>query len=418
MSIMPPCSMTSRPSEDAFEPMMLALALATTLIQQTLSYMAMIVVPVAAPELAKVMDADIGWVGYYSAILFSIASLFMLFSGGLIRRYGATRMSQIALIGAGIGLAMGITGDIWAVALGAVMIGVTSAFSTPSSSDILARFAPPKHAALVFSIKQTGVPLGGILAGLLVPFLLINFGWQGIFYGTSSVCLFLAALLQVTRHLFDTNRDPDHSIRVTQAYLTLKGIVTRAPFRRLGYTVFAYCGLQGAFSTFFVAFLVAELGYSLVAAGAIFAISQIASVFARILWGWVVGLVGSVRPVLSALGLSMAGIAATISLMVPGWSETLVTLVAIAYSATALSWHGVVLAAIANRSKPEEVAINTGGVLAFAAGGQFVYPAVIGGILGAGMSFGFGFALAALPALAVGIMFLVREINQRCQAKT
>ena len=52
--------------------MMLALALATTLIQQTLSYMAMIVVPVAAPELAKVMDADIGWIGYYSAILLSI----------------------------------------------------------------------------------------------------------------------------------------------------------------------------------------------------------------------------------------------------------------------------------------------------------------------------------------------------------
>ena len=37
--------------------------------------------------------------------------------------------------------------------------------SSPAGSEILQRFSPPPIRNLVFSIKQTGVPLGGVLAG-------------------------------------------------------------------------------------------------------------------------------------------------------------------------------------------------------------------------------------------------------------
>ncbi|MBT6095740.1 MAG: MFS transporter [Rhodospirillaceae bacterium] len=386
--------------------MTLFLAILATFTQQTLTYMTALVVPVAAPELAKVVGVPVAMAGLHMGLLYMFSSMSMLMVGGFIRKLGAVRMSQIALTSMGVGLALGLTGEVWGLALGAAIIGIFGSSSTPASSDILARFAPPKHAALIFSFKQTAVPMGGILAGILVPFLLINFGWQGIFYGTSAMCFTLAIVLQLFRRMFDQNRNPDHRISARQAITTLRGVLIPPKFRHLVYATFTYCGLQGIFAAFFVSYLVGELGFDLVEAGAIFALSQAASVVARIIWGWIVDRVGSARPVLAFLGVTMAVFAVGCALMLPGWGELMITLVAMGYSATAISWHGVVLAEVANLSTSDMVATNTGGVLAFAVGGQFAYPALMGVLLTAGGTFGMGFAASAFPALVVGLLFM------------
>lgn len=393
--------------------MMLFLAVLATFTQQTLTYMTALVVPVAAPELAKVMGVPVALAGYHMGLLYAFSSVSMLLAGGFIRRFGAIRMSQVALLSMAVGLALGLTGEVWGLALGAALIGTFGSSSTPASSDILARYAPPRYAALVFSFKQTAVPAGGILAGVLVPWLFLEYGWRGIFYGTSAMCLALAIVLQAFRPIFDTNRNRRHRISALQAAHTLKGVLVPPEFRRLVYATFTYCGLQGIFAAFFVSYLVTGLGFDLVRAGAIFAISQVASVVARILWGWIMDRIGSARPVLGLLGISMAGFALAVALMQPSWSELAVTLAAVAYSATAISWHGVVLAEIANLSKPDQVATNTGGALAFAVGGQFVYPWVMGAMLSAGAGFGLGFAIAAAPAFAVGVLFVTMRGRPR-----
>lgn len=68
--------------------------------------------------------------------LFPLAA--SLVSGPLMQRFGAIRLSQACLV------------------------------ATQASSHILARSTPPQRLPLVFSLKQTGVPLGGALAGAVV----------------------------------------------------------------------------------------------------------------------------------------------------------------------------------------------------------------------------------------------------------
>jgi hypothetical protein len=41
---------------------------------------------------------------------------------------------------------------------------------------LLARFTPPDRRNIVFSLKQTGVPLGGILTAAVTPAIAVNFG--------------------------------------------------------------------------------------------------------------------------------------------------------------------------------------------------------------------------------------------------
>ena len=62
--------------------------------------------------------------------------------------------------------------------IGAFMLGIGYGPSTPASSTILSTRAPDRLRNIIMSIRQTGVPLGGAIAGALVPMLIVNFGWR------------------------------------------------------------------------------------------------------------------------------------------------------------------------------------------------------------------------------------------------
>ena len=389
-------------------PMPLFIAVTATFLQQTLTYMSHLVVPIAAPELSREFGLPIALAGAHIGLVYLFGSISQVFAGGFIKKYGAARMTQVALGSAAIGLMMGAVGELWAYALGAFLIGSGSGFSTPASSDILARFAPPKHAPLIFSIKQTAVPVGGIMAGMLVPFLINGWGWRFMFIVLGCGCLILGILFETVRQRFDANRNRTHVINLMHAYDTLKGVVVPLKFRELVYATFTYCGLQGAFGAFFVAYLVEVVNMSLAEAGAIFAIAQAAAIIFRIAWGWLASFWGT-RSVLAGLGISMAMIVVLCGFITSEWPLWCITAVAVAYSATAISWHGVILAEVSRLSEPGQTATNTGGVLAIANVGQTTYPALFSALLAAGGSFGIGFIIAAPPALFAALLLLRRQ---------
>ena len=60
----------------------------------------------------------------------------------------------------------------WVVALGALVVGIGYGAVTPASSNVLADRVPEGLRAFIFSLKQSGVPIGGALAGALVPLLM------------------------------------------------------------------------------------------------------------------------------------------------------------------------------------------------------------------------------------------------------
>ena len=231
-----------------------------------------------------------------------------------------------------------------------------------------------------------------------------------MFLTLGGCCLGLSILFQTVRYRFDANRDPTHKICLSQGYDTLKGVIFPRKFRELVCAIFTFCGLQGAFGAFFVAYLVEVMSMSLAAAGGIFASAQAASIVFRIIWGWLAGILGT-RPVLAGLGIGMAISAIVCGFIEPNWPDWIITVAAISYSATAISWHGVILAEVAKLSKPGQTATNTGGVLSFANAGQTAYPALFSALLAAGGSFGLGFILAGPPAFVAGLILFIGRLN-------
>ena len=67
---------------------------------------------------------------------------------------------------------------------------------------------------LFFSIKQTGVPLGGMIIGLLAPSVALRFGWSAPCWIIAALALALAVAAQPHRAAWDAHRDPSKKLSI------------------------------------------------------------------------------------------------------------------------------------------------------------------------------------------------------------
>ena len=365
--------------------------------------------PIAAPAISEATGLGIWLVGVYTAVMYVASTLSAGASGAFIQRYGALRVSQAALVLMGLGLVFSWPG--WAIlfAATAFVIGAGSAVSTPASSDILGRYCPPRRAPLIFSIKQTGVPVGGMLAGALVPAFTIALGWEGAFLACGAMCLVLAFALQPLRAEFDQYRVRSHRISMRAVIHTVRGVLVHPRLRELALCSVSWVGLQAIYGAFLFAFLADGLGYPPETAGWVFAAGNAAAVGARILWGWIASRFVNARILLGWLAVVMAAAGIATACFGPGWPVLAVAAVAVVYAGTAISWHGVLLAEIARLSPVDRIGAMTGGVLLFTSTGIMVYPLLYGAILEITGSYAPGFIAAALPALYTGLRMLLRR---------
>jgi MFS family permease len=120
---------------------------------------------------------------------------------------------------------------------------------------------------------------------------------------------------------------------------------------------------------------------------------------------------------MAGLAVGMAVSVGLLGLSNAGWPTPLIGLVAGVLSATALSWHGILLAEVA-RSAPEGMrGAVTGGVLSFGQVGALVGPLVYSALLGLTGSYGLGFVVCSIPPLLVGINLLRQPASDAPNAR-
>jgi MFS family permease len=400
----------------------LSIAVFAMLMQQAFSYVCQIAMPILADRIADDFGISRAWLGFYLFLQNIAAIIGAMGCGGFILRYGALRISQWCLILMGSSLLVVSTGILWIYPIGAILLGM-AAVSTPASSHILARVCPPRLAPVIFSIKQTGVPVGSLIGGLLIPLLLtisvysatfktpIHLDAYGTAFVTGLIVYLVAFFLQPIRAHFDADRNPSVELTFSGVSETMKFVISHPQLRDISFGAFAFGGLQSIFSGFFILFLIDGLDYSEAEAGSAFAISAFTAVGARIFWGYLGSTLFSARTILGGIGMFGTVGAVLTSMYDASWSYSLILWVAILYNVTSLSWHGILLAEIARLSPPERVGGVTGGVLSFTSVAMMIYPAVYGGLLAITDSYGVGFLLCSIPALVSGIIFLRPPID-------
>lgn len=379
------------------------LALAAMLLVQMLVSLTLVAASVLAPAVAPTLGLAPERIGLYAAVAYLAAMLFGLRTGQWVARIGALRLSQVALLActagallAGLGPAAGLLGA-------ALLIGVGYGLVNPAAAAVLSHHAPTTARGLFFSIKQTGVPIGVALAGLLMPLGLATLGWRATAVALALACAALAlALWPLVRRL-----EPPPAAAPEDGALRLLWRVWQTPvLRRLSLASLAYAMTQQTFVTFLVALLNLQLGWTLAAAAGVLAASQAVSTAARIGFGALADRWRAPARLLVGLGAGMSLACLGLAALTPAVPAPMVVAVALVCAATAMGWNGVFFAELANRVPREDMARVSGATQFFTFAGGMLGPLLFGESIRAGGSYALAYAaLALVPAAAALTMW-------------
>ena len=145
---------------------------ATMLAIQVMISLSVLALSVMMPAVARDLAIDPKLVGIFTAIIYGVAAVTALAAAEPIMRMGAVRICQAALLMAAIGLAFNALSMVAATVIAVIFIGAAQGPINPASAHVLAARVPREWFGMVFSLKQTGVPIGFALAGLIFPLLL------------------------------------------------------------------------------------------------------------------------------------------------------------------------------------------------------------------------------------------------------
>lgn len=386
--------------------------IAVTTSAQILTTLGALALTAVAPKAAAELHISPALIGYQVSIVYFGALVAALVGGGLARRLGATRVNQCGLWLVAAGCLLSALGTLAGIALGAWVIGLGYGVTNPAASHLLTRSPITRNMNLIFSVKQTGVPIGGVLAGALLPALTLALSWQIALVACAALMFALSLGLEPARAAWDTDRNPAAPL-FDAPFSSVALVWKRKVLRWVALASFAYSAVQLSLTGFLVTYLVGEVKLSLVLAGTFLSTTHAAGAFGRLAWGWVADRLRSGSAALIVCGaLAIAGALATAAIGA-GWSAWAIGAAAALFGFCAIGWNGVFIAVIARQSTPHEVGIATGGSLVITYAGVIVGPSLFTVLHDrSGLTYGTSYALLTLVT-AAGIACVVQARKAR-----
>lgn len=387
----------------------LAAALIATTLVQAVATMAVYLLPVLAPTAARDLGVAPGLIGVQVALVYGTAAIASIGSGRVLSRLGPASCSQAALAAAAAGAAALAVGDLAAATLASVLLGIGYGLITPAATQLLARMTPPTRRNLVFSIKQMGVPLGGMLAGLALPGLALVLGWRGAAFGTAALLAVLAATLLPFRADWDKRTGggpPGSRLGTIQALRAGRGLTAVAAMGA------CFSAIQLSLAAFAVTTLVGEFGWGPVEAGGAAAAAQASGAASRLVFALFADRLRVGLPILAAMGLG-AALAALAMPIASNWPDAMVLLLFCGFGSCVAGWTGIAMAEVARLAPPGEAGPAAGGVMAVTYIGVVVGPTAFGGVAGLAGSYTAAFAIMSVLPLLGAIVALQAWLSLR-----
>lgn len=356
-----------------------------------------------APSVAAELRVGAHWIGYQISLIYFVGMLTSAFAGSIVAFWRPERIipAELVMMAAGLGLLS--LGRIDAIVLASVLFGAAYGLNNPASSEILSRETPVSRRSLVYSVKQSGVPLGAVVANTGLPLLTLCLGgsWQMAMLLAAVVPLMLAVFSMVMMPC------PPRGLRpgfrgIWRGLVADQGHILRNPAQR---TLAALGGLYSAMQltvTAFSAVALVDQGWHVVEAGMVGAALQFAGALGRVGWGLVGDRLGGFRT-LALIG----ALSATFSLLLgfgAALGHWLQIGIMVALGAVAVGWNGVFLA-LAARSAPEgRIGANTGAILVYTFIGVILGPSLFAVIYQSTGSYQVSFMLFAIPGIVGAII--------------
>ncbi|MBN8930182.1 MAG: MFS transporter [Rhodospirillales bacterium] len=378
--------------------------LAATLAVQTLATMSLFSVPAVAPAIAAALGVSGALVGVFVSLVYTVGIVSALVSPGFIHRFGATRITQVALLAVFGLLAIGAGGTLVGLAVGAVVLGLAYGSIAPASTHLLVPNTPRSAFNMVMSLRQIGVPLGGVLGAVLLPPITLALGWRWALLVQIPPVLALMLLMELPRRRWDHDRSDTQRLFGRTLLLPFQ-LLRDGAIRRLSVASFVYSGTQLCFVAFMTVHLTTTVGFDLVRAGQVLATYQVFGAVSRPIWGWIADKWLTPAQTLAVHGLGMALAALAAGRFGPAWPHAAILLVAAVAGCTAAGYTGVAYADFAALGGARRTEATGLGTAVMFAGVTLMPPAF--SALATGWGYPAGYEMLAVCSLIGAVMLVL-----------
>ncbi len=389
------------------------MVVAVATLAQMVVAMSNILLPTIAPKLAEALGVSPILIGYQVSLTFGVATLATMIGGNVVLRYGAARATQLSIFCCGVGMLLFAIPDVAAIALGSAAIGMGMGMINPAAAHMLVTYTPPARRNIMFSIKQTGVPVGGVITALTAPGIAVHFGYRWSLVVVGVLIAGLLVFMQRYRAHWDSDRRGNGGVEKS-AFGGVPLVWQRRSLRWVSLVAMIFSGIQRIVLSFTVVYLVAEGGLGLVEAGVMLSVVQVGGSASRICWGWMADRLGSSLTVLMII--CIVSLSSTLILVYfdPGWNRALIYLLFFVIGATAVGWNGVFHAEAARLSPPGMASVVAAGTTFFVFAGVLIGPAAFAAAYGSVGSYSQTFLMVpAISMLALGLLALAQRAAVR-----
>lgn len=367
-----------------------------------------------APLIQRSLGLSHAEVGAIASALYLGASAASVAGGRLTDRAGPGPVMVLSMLALAGGVVIAATAPLALLFfLGVVGCGLGYGGVNPPT-NVLANPGTVGRRGLAMSAKQSGIPLGGMLASASLPHLAGAVGWRWAMAVPVAVCLLLAAASRRLRSrqppswagddrpapqppsaARDTEPDPPAAGR---------GVVLRLR-RGFGFG-FLMAGVQVTIFAFLAVYLTDARRLSVEDAGSLLAVLLLGGLVGRPVWGWISDRLHDDR-IRVLQGISLLSLIALA--LIPVLSVPALPLLLLVVGFCSVGWNGVYVAAVSEATRPELIGSVTGGALVLVNMGAVVVPPAFGALVGATGSWRAGWlSCAALSLLSLGVLQVSR----------
>lgn len=370
---------------------------------QTVAAVALFGISVIAPAAAPDIGVDATLIGVFSAIVYGSGMAGGLLTGSFADRYGAIRVGQVLMLLSLLAVSILTLATPLAAIAGAILLGLCYGPVNPVSTHILARVTATRLRPLFFSIKQTGMPAGAGIAGLVMPFVTALFDWRAAILTAGVMAIAVAVAIQPLRRRFDTARQPARPFRRSDIVEPLKMVARDTRLRALAVVGFTYSGVQVTVMTFYVVYLTAAIALPLTTAGLIFSLLQLGAILGRLFWGAIADRHLPANPLLVGLGIVTGALTVAAGLYGPGWPIWVIGLVSFVLGTTCAGWNGLFFSELVKFAPAERAGEVASGMQVFIMAGVAAVPPVFGAVIGLADGYRAAFVTVAIAMAAVAV---------------
>lgn len=380
---------------------------AALLVQVTIS-----VVTQGFPALAPFAKGDLALnraeVGLFATILNLGTMLALLPAGWAVDVLGDRRVLVVGGLATGAAAAVAALAPKFVILLPLlILVGIAAATPTPAGSTAIISSFGGRDRGLVMSIRQTGIPMGGALAALLLPPIALAVGWRHALEAAAALAVLGAVLGSLLLRRHGEGRARPRGVQSG----SMRAVATRDA---------TYVGLAAIFLTLgqfvlvsYIALYLLETRHVPLAVGSLFLVTaNLGGIVGRMLWGTVSDRLfhGRRRPPLILVSVS-AAVGFALLAWLPGFTPAFaILLLVLLLGATVIGWNGIYITLLSEIAEPDKRGRSVAYGMMISQVGIFGGPVAFGALVDVSGSYKLGWSAVSVSMLAA--VWLLRRVTE------